>query len=560
MRGILVGLSLLMSLGLGGTAPAAEMPKRGGVLTYMIPADGGPSLDGHKETTLRRPPRHGAVLLDADPGQSRTTHPPPAISSAIFAPTMPAPTDNGLTWTHSKSASSVKFHDGTPLDAHDVAASWRRIVFPPPGVSSARRTNSYLMVDKIEDPDDTTVVIRLKFPTLSFLPALAEPLERTSIRAQNPRQGPTLTTSETSWAPARSNSKLPRCRPIHNAASRNPDYLPSPANPISTASTPSSRRSSRRRVDAIRADRAALEFRGESPSARDQSGEGTRRQDHGAGERLELRQRLHAEPQAQALRRPARAPRAVSWPIDQWRGAAGAQPDRHRARPLAAMAFPGSPLAATREELDASCPASPCRHRNASRAEAPPPVEGGRRRGPVVRDAEPQRRSALHHRRHVAGGRVPQDRRHRHAEDRPHRSLAGGDARTATSPPPWRPTARMVVNPIADVGRYLPKKLLQWRTWPTTRIRNPERNLPAQMVRDDGPGQGRACSCASTSGRSIEVGAHQLPVTLVVLPHPADPLLREGLEDQQQPLPQPGSRRTSGSTNKCSTTSSSACS
>ena len=32
-------------------ARADDTPKRGGTLTYMIPADAPPSLDGHKETT-----------------------------------------------------------------------------------------------------------------------------------------------------------------------------------------------------------------------------------------------------------------------------------------------------------------------------------------------------------------------------------------------------------------------------------------------------------------------------------------------------------------------------
>jgi hypothetical protein len=32
------------------SADAAPTPKRGGILTYMIPADAPPSLDGHRET------------------------------------------------------------------------------------------------------------------------------------------------------------------------------------------------------------------------------------------------------------------------------------------------------------------------------------------------------------------------------------------------------------------------------------------------------------------------------------------------------------------------------
>ena len=61
-----------------------------------------------------------------------------------------------------------------PLTAQDVAASWNKIVHPAPGVASARE-NNFVMVDTIAAPDDETLVIKLKFATLSFLPALADP-------------------------------------------------------------------------------------------------------------------------------------------------------------------------------------------------------------------------------------------------------------------------------------------------------------------------------------------------------------------------------------------------
>src|SRR5205807_1493628 len=84
---------------------------------------------------------------------------------------MPQPTDGGKTYTF-KIRQGVKFHDGTPLAADDVAASWRKIIHPPEGVSSARESH-YMMVDSVEAPDPTTVVFRLKFATNAFLPALA---------------------------------------------------------------------------------------------------------------------------------------------------------------------------------------------------------------------------------------------------------------------------------------------------------------------------------------------------------------------------------------------------
>src|SRR5580704_10626180 len=170
MRSLLATLSMVLLF--GAPTQAQETPKRGGTLTYMIPADGGPSLDGHKEATyavLHATAPFYSTLIRVNPDNPRST----TDFICDLCTEMPAPTDNGLTYTF-KIRTGVKFQDGSLLDAHDVAVSWRRIVFPPAGVSSARRTN-FLMVDKIEDPDDTTVIFRLKFPTLSFVPALANP-------------------------------------------------------------------------------------------------------------------------------------------------------------------------------------------------------------------------------------------------------------------------------------------------------------------------------------------------------------------------------------------------
>ena len=104
------------------------------------------------------------------------------------------------------------------------------------------------------------------------------------------------------------------------------------------------------RVDAIRGDRAAIEFRGMPPSARDELVQALGDKIDGAGERLELRQRDHPEPQQQAVRRCAGAPRADP----------GDRPLARRAgavkiaivQTVGGIVFPGSPLAATKEELE----------------------------------------------------------------------------------------------------------------------------------------------------------------------------------------------------------------
>src|ERR1700724_1730345 len=153
-------------------AGAGETQKYGGTLTYMIPADAPPSLDGHRETTFATV--HSAapfysVLIRIDPKDPSST----TDFVCDLCTEMPTPTDGGKTYTF-KIRQGVKFHDGTPLTAADVAASWQEIVHPRDGVSSARESY-FIMVDKVETPDATTVVFRLKFATNAFLPSLADP-------------------------------------------------------------------------------------------------------------------------------------------------------------------------------------------------------------------------------------------------------------------------------------------------------------------------------------------------------------------------------------------------
>jgi peptide/nickel transport system substrate-binding protein len=153
-------------------SPAGEAPKRGGTLTYMIPADAPPTLDGHRETTFAT--MHAAapfysVLIRVNPDNPSST----TDFACDLCIEMPKPTDEGRTYTF-KIRQGVKFHDGTPLTAADVAASWQEIIRPRDGVSSARESY-FIMVEKVDATDPTTVVFRLNFATNAFLPALADP-------------------------------------------------------------------------------------------------------------------------------------------------------------------------------------------------------------------------------------------------------------------------------------------------------------------------------------------------------------------------------------------------
>src|SRR5437773_11405475 len=153
-------------------AAAEETPKRGGTLTYMIPADGPASFDGHREeayATIHSVAPFYSVLIRADPNDPSVTGP----LVCDLCTEMPKPTDNGKVYTF-KIRDGVKWHDGSPLTAADVAATWNKLIFPPEGSTSARQS-FFIMVDKVEAPDPRTVVFRLKFATSAFLPALADP-------------------------------------------------------------------------------------------------------------------------------------------------------------------------------------------------------------------------------------------------------------------------------------------------------------------------------------------------------------------------------------------------
>src|SRR5690349_252825 len=163
-------LAVLMAFGV--RAHAADTPKRGGILTFMIPADSPPSFDGHRENTfatIHAVAPFYSVLIRANPDNpSDTTHFVCDVCVAI-----PQPTDSGKSYAFAI-RDDIKFSDGTALTAQDVAASWNKIVNPPEGVISVRR-GYYAMIDRIEAPDTKTVVFRLKFATDAFLPALADP-------------------------------------------------------------------------------------------------------------------------------------------------------------------------------------------------------------------------------------------------------------------------------------------------------------------------------------------------------------------------------------------------
>ncbi len=110
---------IMLSIGAVSVTLAAEAPKRGGILTYLIPTDSPPSFDGHREWTFAT--AHSAspfysLLIQVNPENLSST----TDFVCDLCTEMPTPTDNGTTYTF-KIRSGVKFHDGSPLTAADLA-------------------------------------------------------------------------------------------------------------------------------------------------------------------------------------------------------------------------------------------------------------------------------------------------------------------------------------------------------------------------------------------------------------------------------------------------------
>jgi peptide/nickel transport system substrate-binding protein len=167
MAALFLSMMMLMGLWVAPAALAAEQPRYGDILRVALAADP-PSLDMHQESTFAVAQPMSAVynnLIVFDPHNY-----PQIIGDLAKSWTV---SGDHLTYTFTLHQ-GVKFHDGSELTSADVKASWDRIVFPPEGVVSPRRSN-YQMIKRIEAPERSTVVFRLHHPSPSFLTSLAAP-------------------------------------------------------------------------------------------------------------------------------------------------------------------------------------------------------------------------------------------------------------------------------------------------------------------------------------------------------------------------------------------------
>lgn len=345
-RTLNVGIAATAMLAAGivmnlGTPVMAEEPQRGGTLRFVVP-DEPPSFDGHRETTF-------ALVHPIAPFYSVLTRINPDNPSATddivcdICVEMPEAENDGKRFTF-KIRDNVKFHDGTPLTAHDVVASFEKIINPQGNVQSARRAY-FVMVDKVHAPDDHTVVFDLKYPSGAFMPAVANPFNFIYQKAKLDADPHWYEKNILGSGPFKFGEWEPGATMTGVA---NPDYHHEGMPYLDGFEAIFAPQQSVR-AQAIRGDRAAIEFRGFPPKTRDELKEAL-------GDRLTVQESdwncvLLLTPNHR--RKPfddVRARRAITLALDRWNGSKYLS-EIAIVRTVGGIVFPGDRLAASKEEL-----------------------------------------------------------------------------------------------------------------------------------------------------------------------------------------------------------------
>jgi peptide/nickel transport system substrate-binding protein len=253
-----LALSVVLLLALDPSAIAQEKPRHGGELILAVPSEP-PSYDGHREETfgLIHPiaPFY-SLLLRVDPDDYNKI-----VGDLAEAWTV---SDNKLSYTFTI-RKGVTFHDGSPVTAKDVKASYDKIIFPPEGVVSDRK-GQYTMVEAITVPDDNTVSFRLKWPSASFLLSLASPwnfIYKADILAQD------MHWNEQNIMGSGPFMFVEHVRGSHLVGKRNPNYWDK-GKPYLEGYRAIFISDTAARVAALKGERAHVEFRGLAPKQRDE--------------------------------------------------------------------------------------------------------------------------------------------------------------------------------------------------------------------------------------------------------------------------------------------------
>lgn len=329
-----------LGVALGATAASAQ--KSGGVLDFVVGSKI-PSFDGHVETTfgmIHPIAPFYSLLIRVNPDNPASND----FQCDVCEGAVPEGEDGNTKYTF-KIRKDIKFHDGTPLTAHDVVATYKKIIFPPEGVASSRKA-FYSMVDSVEATDDYTVVFKLKYPSGAFIPALASPFNFIYAKKDLEEHGYTWHQQNVNGSgPFRFEEYQPgsfvkgvKYEDYHHEGRPYLDGFKAISAPKMSV-----------RVQAIRGNRAGIEFRGFPPKARDEL-------KAALGDKLVVQESdwncvLIATPNHK--KKPfddVRVRKALTLAIDRWGGSKYLS-QIAIVKTVGGVVYPKHPLAATEEEL-----------------------------------------------------------------------------------------------------------------------------------------------------------------------------------------------------------------
>ena len=331
---------LALSFGLADTAHAV---KKGGVLSFVVGSKI-PSFDGHIEGTFGmihpiRPFYSTLIRVNPDNPQSPTD-----FICDVCEGDVPKGEDGFKKYVF-KIRQNIKFHDGTPLTAADVVATYKKVIFPPEGIASARKA-FFKMVESVEATGKYEMTFKLKFPSGSFIPSVAMPFNFIYSKKDLDAHGYKWHKKNINGTGAFS---FVQHQPGSFVEGKKYAGYHHEGKPYLDGFKAISAPKMALRLQAIRGDRAAIEFRGFPPKARDDLVKAL-------GDKITVQESdwncaLYATPNQR--RKPfddARVRKALSLALDRWGGSKYLSKIAI-VKTVGGVVFPNHPLAANKEEL-----------------------------------------------------------------------------------------------------------------------------------------------------------------------------------------------------------------